>query len=535
MTQDSAAKEQQETVKQEHSHVESHLHHKFNPTQKELKDGDKALELSADHVVVTEADSRRICRLNDYHILSALCLIYWLQVLDKNIIGVTAVFNLKKDIHLVGNEYSTISSIGPYAQIAAQPLGAYLLVRFPVRKLVPILVFCWGASMAGMTAVTDFKGMVAARFFLGWFEASCIPLFQIITVAWYRRAEQPIRVAAWYGTNGLGTIAGALIGWGASHAHTKLHTYQIAFMVCGLLTVIISPMLYFWLDNSPVTARFLSEEDRAKSVERLRANQTGMVNYEFKWAHIQELAIDPKTYLFAILTVLSNIAPNVSNTFGPIILSSIAGMSPSNTVLMNIPFGCMQVVAILSAAWLSYKINSKSIVFALSTIPPIIGTALLYTLPHVKSNVGPLLFGYYLLAFNFAVQPLTYAWVAANTAGQTKKAALVSLCAACSSAGNIIGPNLFKVKDAPNYKPALAGVLGITCAVLALIGMVVLTLMWLNKKKEQERVKNGKPAKLKDLSMSHGFETAAITDDSLGENAFLDLTDFANDEMVYVY
>lgn len=45
-------------------------------------------------------------------------------------------------------------------------------------------------------------------------------------------------------------------------------------------------------------ARFLSEEDRLKGVERLRANQTGIAAAEFKWSQIIEFILDPKTYLF---------------------------------------------------------------------------------------------------------------------------------------------------------------------------------------------------------------------------------------------
>lgn len=87
-------------------------------------------------------------------------------------------------------------------------------------------------------------------------------------------------------------------------------------MLSGLITVVASPFLYLALDDSPLTARFLTKEDRIKGVERLRANQTGIINHEFKWAHVWELVVDLKTYLFAALTVLTNIAPNVSNTFG---------------------------------------------------------------------------------------------------------------------------------------------------------------------------------------------------------------------------
>lgn len=78
--------------------------------------------------------------------------------------------------------------------------------------------------------------------------------------------------------------------------------------------------------------------------------------------------------------------------------------------------------------------------------------------------------------------------------------------------------------------------------------MQVVNLWVLNKMKEKERVKNGKPKKLKDHSMesryvdfAEGNEQDAgvlnqeVVGERLGEQAFLDLTDKLNDEFVYVY
>ena len=76
-----------------------------------------------------------------------------------------------------------------------------------------IFVFCWGAFEACMAASTDYKGVYVTRFGLGLFEAGCLPLFGLITSQWYRRAEQPVRIAAWYGTNGIASILAGFFAW----------------------------------------------------------------------------------------------------------------------------------------------------------------------------------------------------------------------------------------------------------------------------------------------------------------------------------
>lgn len=89
---------------------------------------------------------------------------------------------------------SAVNNRGPHCS---------LLVKLPVRPLTAGLVFCWGVSLCGLAASNNFSSLAACRFLLGWFEAACLPLFSLITISWYRRGEQPLRVACWYGTNGL--------------------------------------------------------------------------------------------------------------------------------------------------------------------------------------------------------------------------------------------------------------------------------------------------------------------------------------------
>ena len=115
----------------------------------------------------------------------------------------------------------------------------------------------------------------------------------------------------------------------------------------------------------------------------------------------------------------------------------------------------------------------------------------------------------------------------------------MSLYNAGSSAGNIIGPLLFTKNDAPGYTPGLRKVLGIFVAMVALTGIQAANLIFLNKMQERKRVANGKPAKLRDLSMENRYhqseaDVEASEHDHLGEKALLDLSDRKNDEFIYL-
>lgn len=148
----------------------------------------------------------------------------FVQYLDKTSLGYAAIFGLQQDTHLVGNQYSLVGSIAPIAQLAWQPFSSLLIVKVPPRILMPALLLGWSLAQAILPACSNFGGLLADRFILGLFEAGCLPLFSVITAQWYRRSEQPVRVAAWYGMNGMATIIIAALSYGLGKIESDVLT-----------------------------------------------------------------------------------------------------------------------------------------------------------------------------------------------------------------------------------------------------------------------------------------------------------------------
>jgi MFS family permease len=127
----------------------------------------------------------------------------------------------------VGIQYSLVAAIAPVAQLAWQPFSSVLIVKVRPRVLMPTMVLGWGRAQVCMPACHSFEGLLANRFFLGLFEAGCLPLFSIITSQWYRRSEQPMRVALWFGMNGVASMVAAVLTYGLGHLESGvLATWQ---------------------------------------------------------------------------------------------------------------------------------------------------------------------------------------------------------------------------------------------------------------------------------------------------------------------
>ena len=311
-----------------------------------------------------------------------------------------------------------------------------------------------------------------------------------------------------------------------------------------MLTIATSPVVYWRLDNDISEARFLTPEDRIKGIQRLQTNQSsvGERHDEFKWAQVREAALDAKTYLWLILAILPNMGSVLPSTFGPLILNGF-GFDKYQTLLVNMPFGAVQTIVILLGCFAANKMKLKGVVLCAFAIPVVAGTGMLYGCGRSVSDRPALLAAYYMVGFLFAANPLIVAWAVGNTGGATKKSVTISLFQAGLSAGGLIGPLLFNANDAPEYRPGIAGTLGVFIAMIVCV-LLQLGILWqLNRSQAKRRVTNGKSAEIIDKSMrttlpsggKHHEDDDGILMDEQSAAARLDLTDRQNDEFVYIY
>ncbi|KAJ7873888.1 MFS general substrate transporter [Mycena olivaceomarginata] len=491
-------------------------------------------------VIVSPEDNARILRKTDIWLLPVMLGIYFLQQLDKSTLSYASVFNLAKDTGLVGYQYSALGSIVYAAQLIWQPVSSFMLVRLPVGRWLAFNILAWGITLSCMTAANNFKTLITARFFLGLFEATVAPTFVTITAMWWRRREQTQRTTLWYSANGMTTVVGSILSFGLGHIHSHLRPYQIIFLFTGILTVAFSAVVYLVLPDSPTTARFLSHEEKILVVERLRANNTGTETKVWKWKQARECLLDPKTWFWFAMIFLISIPSGGISTFGPLIVQSF-GFNQLNTILLQMPFGAVQMLATLGAGFAATHFKLKFPVLFALILPPIAGAAALLHIPRGATHKGALLGAYYIISFYPGISPLIYTWSSQNTAGTYQENSdnrwiflIIVLSPAClmhdttgilfvgQSAGNILGPFLYTTDQAPLYRKGLTSSLG---CFAALGCTFLLTAFYLTT------------GILVDASLETTKDAAAAQQANgadFAANAFDDLTDKANEDFIYV-
>ncbi len=74
----------------------------------------------------------------------------------------------------------------------------------------------------------------------------------------------------------------------------------------------------------------------------------------------------------------------------------------------------------------------------------------------------------------------------ANVGGSTKRAFAAAIISGSFSIGNIIGPQTFQARDAPDYRPAKLAVMGTQAGCAFTTVLLFLYYVWQNKKRTSE-------------------------------------------------
>ena len=76
------------------------------------------------------------------------------------------------------------------------------------------------------------------------------------------------------------------------------------FIALGIVTMTVGIVTFFFLPDTPMTAAFLSEDEKLFVIRRVGDNKTGIANHKFKWSHVKELVSDVQIYLLVLVVTL---------------------------------------------------------------------------------------------------------------------------------------------------------------------------------------------------------------------------------------
>ncbi|KAI3321565.1 allantoate permease [Xylariaceae sp. AK1471] len=444
-------------------------------TSKDLDENYEFFKVRSE-VDATEAEVKKVVRKIDYRVVPILFVIYFLQYLDKNAINFANAYGLQEGTHLHGQDFSWLGSIFYFGYLAGQFPSGYLMQRLPVGRVVSATVVIWGGIVFTTPACKSFAGIATNRFFLGLTEATVNPAFVLIMSIWYTTDEQPLRLEAYYCTNGLATMFGGLIGYAVGNITTGLPRWMYVFLIFGSISLATGIVSFFVLPDVPATARFLNPRERTIAIDRVSRNRAGVKNHYFKKNQAIQCVKDPKTWILFIMAVGAQVPNSAITSFTSQIIKSF-GFDTLGSQYLQIPGGAVQFLSLIFGGWLCTKWprGSRCPTMIVANTICIIGAALLVRLPN--ENKWGRLVALWLCFFQGLGFSMSLTMVSSNIAGSTKKQLTAGILFTGYCVGNIIGPQTFLDREYPYYHSAyIAMLVGYTVKLVSVI--VLYIYMW---------------------------------------------------------
>ncbi|KAJ5091355.1 hypothetical protein NUU61_006225 [Penicillium alfredii] len=429
------------------------------------------------------SEGAKVLRILDWRILPILYVTYVIQYLDKLSLNYASAYSLIPDLGLEGQRYSWVAAIFNFGYLFWALPANLLIQRLPVAKYMGGMLLIWSVIVIAHIGAKNYAGILVLRFLLGMAEAGVSPCMMTITSMFYKRSEQPLRMAIWLSANGMATMIGALLGFGLGHSHnTVLHSWQLIFLTIGLLNFVTGNVFLAVMPDSPSSARFLSHRQRVVAVQRVAENMIGVKTREIKPRQALENLHDVKVLSCAGIGIACGVINGGVSNFASSLIKGY-GFNGLYATLLQLPTGAFEAAVVpICGLVATYVPNSRCLVLAIVSLIPFGGLlGIRFTsLDHRWTLVGCTWLQYIIGA------PVIISWnlLATNIGGHTKRAVANGLWFSLYAAGNVAGANIFFAREAPRYYSALAGLLACYAGIIVLSLSAYAAMWWENARRD---------------------------------------------------
>lgn len=267
------------------------------------------------------------------------------------------------------------------------------------------------------------------------------------------------------------------------------------FIIEGSLTVAIAIGAYFILPDFPANTKWLTDEERAMALWRLKVDAAG----ESDWTSSEEQSLvdgfkmimrDPKNWILVVLVYGAASAISI-NSFFPTVVSSF-GRDSTTTLLLTSPPYLLACIVCATVSWNADRTGERY----WHTVLPLSCSLAGFIIASAATGIGPRYFGAMIMipgiytGFNMSM-----VWTAnTNHRPAAKRAAAVAFNNAFSTLCSIYGSYLYPNNAGPRFVLAFSVNAGMALMAIAASTVLHFVLKRENRKfelQEQELERNG--------------------------------------------
>jgi D-galactonate transporter len=231
-----------------------------------------------------------------WRILPFLMLCYVIAFLDRINIGY-AQLQMKQTLTFSDATYGLGAGIFFVGYFLFEVPSNLLLERIGVRKTLLRIMFTWGIVSTAIAFVQTPMQFYIGRFLLGALEAGFFPGIILYLTYWYPSARRGQIIALFLSATAIASvIAGPLSGATLKYFNDigGLHGWQWLFISQGIPASILGLAAYFYLQDRPEDAKWLSAEE--KTTLRFQLDHDHKDVESASHAGFFQMLKDPKVY-----------------------------------------------------------------------------------------------------------------------------------------------------------------------------------------------------------------------------------------------
>ncbi|KAH7914086.1 major facilitator superfamily domain-containing protein [Hygrophoropsis aurantiaca] len=418
--------------------------------------------------------------------MSILVVIYILNYIDRSNTTAARLQGFEQDLHLEGQDYSTVLSILYVGYIIMQ-IPSNLFLNWVGRPSIylPSCMIVWGVIS---TLTGGFIGALLARFFIGFVEASFYPGALFLISRWYKRDEVGIRTTILCCGSLLSSAWGSLIASGILDGmQGKLGhgAWRWLFYIEGSLTIFVAICSIFILPDFPHNTRWLTPEERQLAISRLeddmKVNHDTYQSLDVSAGQGLWMAItDGKVWWFAAIATLQILAQSLGIFFPT--LSATMGFDTTISLVLCAPPWIFTTLVAFIVSRQSDKDRRRFIYIAATDLAGIVG----FIIAMCTMNITARYVSLFLMAQMYAGLIVFYAWMSNSfLLPPAKRAAAIALINAFSQLGNVIGAYVWPTSWGPTYRYSMAICLACTVLVIGMCWIMSRHLAALNRRSEE--------------------------------------------------
>ncbi|PLW15143.1 hypothetical protein PCANC_15941 [Puccinia coronata f. sp. avenae] len=414
----------------------------------------------AEKVYVTKLINSATWKM-DLRLLPIMALFYFLSELGRLSINNIRSIGLQSDLKTDDSQYALSLIVNLIPLILVEIPSNFIMRRIGARIFFPLILTISGLVIFLHGFLSNFSGLLVARFFAGLVNGGLFPGFLLYLSSFYTRAELQWRIALFYCT---GCFAGGLSG-SFSYAITRLDgTLGLAgwawvFIVDGILTILGGSLGFVMFPASPDDSYFLTVDEKQAVSERLHRDLSPVTGgnlldakpFRSSGFQISQAILSPHVGLCCLafffagtnVTSLTYLQSSILNSYGH---------APSVSQALSIPPYALAILTVLLSSYLSDRYQCRAMASVVSGGVTAIGYSMLYISDNSSLKYGSL---FLTVIGSYGVIPCLAAWMSNNSEPYARKATSLALGPIAANFGGLIATLLFPNPDQSSFNTAI--------------------------------------------------------------------------------